>query len=49
MTEWRPQGAKLPSTTEEWEVAFSKYKSTPEYLKLNKGMSLDEFKKVSNL
>ena len=26
MTEWRPQGRKLPSTDEEWDVEFNKYR-----------------------
>lgn len=26
MTDWRPQGRKLPSTDEEWDVEFDKYK-----------------------
>lgn len=36
MTEWKLGGTKLPSTLDEWTVAFDKYKLTPEYLKLNK-------------
>jgi hypothetical protein len=29
---------------EEWEEEFGKYKSTPEYLRTNQGMTVDEFK-----
>jgi len=46
MTEWRLTGSKLPSTVAEWEVEFKKYKDTPEYRKLNMGMSLEEFKSI---
>lgn len=35
MVEWRPEGSKLPSTDEEWEVAFDKYKQFPEYKVVN--------------
>jgi len=46
MVDWRPQGSLLPSTDEEWEQEFDKYKKFPEYQRLNKGMSLDEFKYI---
>lgn len=46
MTEWRPQGSRLPSGLEEWTVAFDKYKATPEYRKLNQSMNLEEFKSI---
>ena len=44
IVEWKPQGSWLPSTTEEWEEEFEKYKQYPEYKRMNKGMALDEFK-----
>lgn len=31
MTEWRPQGSWPPSTPEEWETEFGKYKQFPEF------------------
>jgi heme a synthase len=46
MVDWRPEGRKLPSTDEEWAVEFEKYKQFPEYQKLNKGMSISEFKEI---
>jgi len=45
MTEWRPvTGAIPPLTTEAWAVEFAKYRQTPQYELLNRGMSLEEFK-----
>ena len=35
MVDWRPQGSKLPGTTEEWEVEFEKYKQFPEFKRVN--------------
>eukprot|EP00040_Diaphanoeca_grandis_P015834 m.81271 g.81271 ORF g.81271 m.81271 type:complete len:470 (+) comp25402_c0_seq1:53-1462(+) len=46
MTEWRLTGSKLPSTVDEWTIEFDKYKRTPEYNKLNMGMTLEEFKSI---
>lgn len=46
MTEWRPQGAKLPSTDAEWAVALAKYRDTPEFKKVNLGITMDEFKSI---
>ena len=46
MVDWRPEGRKLPSTDEEWAIEFEKYKAFPEYQKLNKGMSITEFKEI---
>eukprot|EP00744_Colponema_vietnamica_P006644 GILI01009637.1.p1 GENE.GILI01009637.1~~GILI01009637.1.p1 ORF type:complete len:449 (+),score=107.89 GILI01009637.1:53-1399(+) len=46
MVDWRPQGSAPPSTEEAWEAEFNKYKQFPEYQKVNKGMSLEEFKKI---
>jgi hypothetical protein len=36
--------ALLPCLQGEWEEEFSKYKATPEYLRTNQGMTVDEFK-----
>ena len=30
-TEWKPTNIKYPSTPEEWNEEFDKYKATPEY------------------
>lgn len=47
ITDWKPiVGAIPPMTLEEWSVEFDKYKESPEYQKLNFGMSLDDFKKI---
>ncbi|CAE7199001.1 COX15 [Symbiodinium sp. KB8] len=46
MVDWRPQGRALPSTTEEWEAEFDKYKAFPEYQMVNRHISLDEFKDI---
>jgi cytochrome c oxidase assembly protein subunit 15 len=39
-------GAVPPLTTEAWQVAFTKYQLTPEYLKVNQGMDLSGFKSI---
>merc|ERR1719498_2126900 len=44
MTEWKPQGTRLPADTAAWEVEFAKYRASPEYKAINQGMSLEEFK-----
>mmetsp|Transcript_27682 Transcript_27682/g.51123 ORF Transcript_27682/g.51123 Transcript_27682/m.51123 type:complete len:481 (-) Transcript_27682:228-1670(-) len=44
MTEWKLTGEKAPSTKEEWEAEFEKYKTSPEFRKVHSRMSLDEFK-----
>ncbi len=47
IVEWQPIAGTLPPlTTEAWEAAFAKYRETPEYLKVNHGMTLDEFKGI---
>ncbi len=47
ITEWRPvTGAIPPLNAEQWSVEFEKYRQIPQYLLLNKGMSLDEFKTI---
>lgn len=47
IVEWEPLiGAIPPLNQSDWEVLFQKYQSTPEYLKVNRGMSLDEFKGI---
>lgn len=47
IVEWKPiHGAIPPLNEAEWHEEFSKYKQFPEYQKLNKGMSLSEFKSI---
>ncbi|WP_169568693.1 COX15/CtaA family protein [Sneathiella limimaris] len=47
MVEWKPVTGWLPPLSEEaWHAEFDKYKAFPEYQKINKGMSLDEFKEI---
>lgn len=47
MVEWKPlMGAIPPLNQEQWQDTFSKYQATPEYLKLNLGMSLEGFKSI---
>jgi cytochrome c oxidase assembly protein subunit 15 len=47
ITEWRPvTGAVPPTTPEAWAAEFEKYRATPQYEALNRGMSLDEFKAI---
>ncbi|QQS29956.1 MAG: COX15/CtaA family protein [Sphingobacteriales bacterium] len=45
ITEWKPvTGTFPPLTAESWQSEFDKYRETPQYHKLNKGMTLSEFK-----
>ncbi|KAL4433045.1 hypothetical protein ABPG77_006472 [Micractinium sp. CCAP 211/92] len=44
MTSWKFTGERPPSTPEEWEEEFARYKLTPEYIKTNQGMTVEEFK-----
>jgi heme a synthase len=47
ITEWQPiMGTVPPLSMQDWQVAFDKYRATPEYLQVNKGMGLDEFKSI---
>jgi cytochrome c oxidase assembly protein subunit 15 len=46
IVEWRPTGEVLPSTDEQWQVEFDKYQAFPEYLRVNRHMTLDEFKPI---
>ncbi len=47
MVEWRPITGWLPPLSEEaWQETFSAYRATPEYQKVNAGMSLAEFKGI---
>ncbi|MBI3547157.1 MAG: COX15/CtaA family protein [Gammaproteobacteria bacterium] len=47
IVEWDPiMGALPPLNQAQWDSAFNKYKQTPEYRKVNRGMPLPEFKKI---
>ncbi|KAF2397007.1 cytochrome oxidase assembly [Trichodelitschia bisporula] len=47
ITEWRPVTGSLPPlNSTDWETAFNKYRSSPEFALLNPSMSLEEFKKI---
>lgn len=47
ITEWQPiVGTLPPLSLEDWQVAFAKYRLTPEYKQVNHAMSLDEFKGI---
>ncbi|KAF0896061.1 hypothetical protein E2562_018178 [Oryza meyeriana var. granulata] len=44
MTDWKFTGSLPPMSDEEWQLEFEKYKLSPEYKRVNKGMSLEDFK-----
>ena len=47
ITEWKPiHGVIPPLSVEEWEEELELYRQIPEYQQINKGMSLDEFKRI---
>ncbi|MFH1603819.1 MAG: COX15/CtaA family protein [Pseudomonadota bacterium] len=47
IVEWQPILGTLPPVSEaQWIETFDKYKLTPEYRKVNQGMSLDAFKSI---
>ncbi len=47
ITEWQPiVGTLPPLSTADWEVAFAKYRETPEYRQVNHAMTLAEFKGI---
>lgn len=47
MVEWHPVTGWLPPLSDAaWQAEFEKYKNFPEYLKVNAGMSLDDFKMI---
>ncbi|SLN45178.1 COX15/CtaA family protein [Oceanibacterium hippocampi] len=47
MVEWRPVTGWLPPLGEQaWQEEFAKYRTSPEYRKVNAGMSLDAFKQI---
>ena len=47
ITEWQPIVGTLPPLTDaQWDAAFAKYRATPEYNLVNRGMTLDAFKGI---
>ena len=47
MVEWKPIMGTIPPLNEsDWQVLFEKYQASPEYQKVNMGMSLDEFRSI---
>lgn len=47
MVEWQPLVGALPPLNQmQWDEVFHKYQQTPEYIKINRGMTLDEFKGI---
>jgi cytochrome c oxidase assembly protein subunit 15 len=47
ITEWKPiHGAIPPLSLEEWREEFNAYKQIPQYIEINKGMTLEEFKNI---
>jgi cytochrome c oxidase assembly protein subunit 15 len=47
ITEWKPiHGALPPLSDAEWREEFAAYQQIPQYQRINKGMSLDDFKSI---
>lgn len=47
IVEWQPVSGTLPPLSQsDWEEFHQKYQQTPQYQKINKGMSVDEFKSI---
>ncbi len=47
ITEWRPvSGAMPPADDAAWTAEFDKYKASPQYEALNRGMTVEEFKGI---
>ncbi len=47
ITEWKPLLGAIPPLSEaDWQVAFAKYKTIPQYASVNNGMTLDAFKVI---
>jgi cytochrome c oxidase assembly protein subunit 15 len=47
MTRWDPvTGIIPPLNAHDWQLEFDSYRATPEYLKVNRGMSLEAFKAI---
>jgi cytochrome c oxidase assembly protein subunit 15 len=47
IVEWQPLVGALPPLSEaDWQLLLEKYRQTPQYWRVNRGMSLDEFKGI---
>lgn len=47
ITEWKPVTGAIPPLDEQaWGIEFDKYRASPQYKLVNKGMSLPEFKEI---
>ena len=47
MVRWHPVSGVLPPMGEDaWQIEFDAYRASPEYRLVNRGMSLDEFKRI---
>jgi heme a synthase len=47
ITEWQPIVGTVPPLSEsQWNEAFARYQTTPEYRQVNRGMSIDAFKVI---
>ncbi|XP_074560368.1 heme A synthase COX15-like [Curcuma longa] len=44
MTDWKFTGSLPPLSEDQWLLEFEKYQKSPEYKRVNKGMSLEDFK-----
>ncbi|KAL6975134.1 Cytochrome c oxidase assembly protein cox15 [Sarracenia purpurea var. burkii] len=44
MTDWKFTGSLPPMSDKDWLIEFEKYKQSPEYKRVNKGMNIDDFK-----
>jgi len=47
ITTWRPvHGALPPMGAQEWQEEFAAYQASPQYIKVNNGMTLEEFRAI---
>ncbi len=46
MVYWKPTGMLPPMTEQQWLAELNLYRESPEYQKINRGMSVDEFKTI---
>ncbi|XP_073099662.1 heme A synthase COX15 isoform X2 [Elaeis guineensis] len=44
MTDWKFTGGLPPLSEDQWVLEFQKYQKSPEYKRVNKGMSIEDFK-----
>jgi cytochrome c oxidase assembly protein subunit 15 len=47
IVEWNPVSGTLPPLSQDaWGTEFAKYQQTPEYLQINRGMSLSDYREI---